>query len=259
MRRQQGLRKVEEERDQTVYQDVRQALQVIENTVNQQDEFVQYMPDDPEAILRDGRRSRAQRIKFDRNPSIERFEEDEKNRLRNLDNLRAENDARIKRTMMQDDHVAHSRSMSKENRVPIHMRSRSPVTHHKSSKQLRELDELKECTFHPQLTRRKSARSKVKLDVLELSPYDEDREGGRKPEDLIKWGLEKESKISALRIENTAGPDGECRFKPKLDQKSLKMVGMLLKIGFQRLCTAPKQSSRLPLEAKPVDQKDSGT
>ena len=61
------------------------------------------------------------------------------------------------------------------------------------------------------------------LDYAEQS-VDNITEGGRKPEDLIKWAADKENKLAALRIKHTDGPDAECRFKPKIDSNSKKIL-----------------------------------
>ena len=85
-----GLNKKTEHRDQEVLNDVRTALKIIENKANLKDEFVEYQPDDLEGLLREQRRSRQTRLKFDKNPSIERFEKFEKARQYKLENMRSE-------------------------------------------------------------------------------------------------------------------------------------------------------------------------
>ena len=95
-----------------------------------------------------------------------------------------------------------------------------------STRQLREQEELEQCTFQPKLIRRKSTKSHLLADPLDYAErsVDETIEGGRKPEDLIKWGADKENKLAALRIKHTDGPDAECRFKPMIDSNSKKLL-----------------------------------
>lgn len=47
----------------------------------------------------------------------------------------------------------------------------------------------------------------------------------RRPDELIKWGVEKESRLAALRIEQTSNEvDENCSFAPQINRKSQKLV-----------------------------------
>ena len=86
----------------------------------------------------------------------------------------------------------------------------------RTSLEKKERKELKECTFQPTNFIQRSSR------------LNEDREGNeigaRTPDELIKWGIDKEKRMAKKRVENAQIFDKECVFTPQLDKRSLELV-----------------------------------
>lgn len=125
----------------------------------------------------------------------------------------------------------------KEPRTPLHRRKQVRVSTpdgDMTSREKRELEDLQECTFQPEPNRQR--------------PQKEDEIVARTPDELIKWGREKDDRMAQKRLENANLIDNECRFTPHLEKKSRDLVGSP-DAGQERLPAAARQVQGLPAQA----------
>lgn len=154
--------------------------------------------------------------KEEKDKMLSRFDLLERERKRRLDDLR-------KKKLLEEDAEMAKKPKSpkykfKEKRVPLQDREKSPVpTSSKSRKQLKEEEDLQECTFQPQTqTHRRRSASKSNTSQLDVV--------GRTPDELMKWGLERESKLAAKRIEHVNYEEAETHPSPKVLKKSQQLI-----------------------------------
>jgi hypothetical protein len=99
-----------------------------------------------------------------------------------------------------------------------------------TSKEKRELQDLKECTFQPE--------------PAKLRNLEGDEIFARTPDELIKWGKEKDDRIAQKRLENANLIDNECRFTPHIEKKSRDLV-VAAHPGEARLRATARQVQRV--------------
>jgi hypothetical protein len=157
--------------------------------------------------------------------SLERFEELEIKRQQKLEAKRLQK-------LMQEE-----ASMSEVPIINSNIKAKSQYrnttkTHSKANafsraKQL-EVENLKECTFKPDLsiTKRKGrSKSREASEDPTISDFYEDK--GRTPSQFIEWGQEKESKLAQLRLLHANDENVITQSVPKINERSKKLVAGL--------------------------------
>lgn len=189
----------------------------------------------------------------DASTGLERLKQTEELRQIKLEQMKAKYEKEHQSQMRSKPDVSSTYKL-KRRRVPVHQRDvadENSHSHHKNrrenSKKAREVLSIVEkenqaanaCSFHPN-TSKKTPTKKTKRNETEVYFEEEDPgeiEGvGHRPDELIRWGKEKNARLAALRIEQTSHEvDENCSFAPVVNAKSMKLVDAVSS-GEQELC-----------------------
>ena len=92
----------------------------------------------------------------------------------------------------------------------------------------REIDDLRQCTFKPDLSRSKSRKNGHSQRAVNNRNDSDSENDTREPitavNDLISWKAERDARVAMLRMGQVDGKDAECTFQPSLNPKSRQLT-----------------------------------
>ena len=165
---------------------------------------------------------------------VPRFDAYLSQRKEKLRRLQQDADSRVAANMQDKPNITKYKGSQGVQRVPVHKRDPKQFEEQKISTIERamtqkELDDLKQCTFKPDISKSRSRNIKsTSQRNIHQGPDSDAENEAREPattvNQLISWKGERDARIAMLRMGQVDGKDTECTFQPSLNSRSRQLT-----------------------------------